>query len=161
MTRPPHKTARSRAGFTLVELVLVIVLLGILSAVIAPNLTRSRVDGRNFFDRTLNSIRFAQKLAIAQHRQPPNYVYVCIGTNSVAVGFAPGCGLADRASDPGGGKIYDTNNAVSMTPLEFTFDAQGQVAAQHEITVTVDNGDSYKMCVENYTGYVHPDACVP
>ena len=151
---PPHMAARSQAGFTLIELVLVIVLLGILSAVIAPNLTLSGVDGRNFFDYTLTRIRFAQKLAIAQHRD----VYVCIGANSAAIGFATGCSPA--ASDPGG-VPPPPSTAVSMTPLEFSFGAQGQVAAQHEITVTVDNGDSYKMCVENNTGYVHPDACVP
>ncbi|TRZ90030.1 MAG: prepilin-type N-terminal cleavage/methylation domain-containing protein [Rhodocyclaceae bacterium] len=144
-----HKTAPSPAGFTLIELVLVIVLLGILSAVIAPNLTRSGIDGRNFFDRTLNSVRFAQKLAIAQRRS----VYVCIGANSVAVAFASGC--ASPATDPGGGAINFSNTAVSMSTLEFSFDAQGQVATQHDITVTVDNGDAYTLRVENNTGYVH------
>lgn len=146
---PPHKTVRSNAGFTLIELVLVVVLVGILSAVVAPQLTMSGIDGRNFFDRTFNSIRFAQKLAMAQRRP----TYVCIGSNSVAVGFATGCAAA--ANDPGGGTIDFNNSAVSMSALEFSFDAQGQVAAQHDITVNVDNGDSYKLRVESNTGYVH------
>ena len=145
-----HRTARRPAGFTLVELVLVIVLLGILSAIILPNLTRSGVDGRNFFDRTLNSIRYAQKLAIAQRRD----VYVCIGANSLAVGFATGC--AAPASDPGGGSINVSETAVSMTPLEFNFDAQGGVLAQHDIVVSVtDTGDTYTLRVERNTGHVH------
>ena len=150
MTIPPYKSARSRAGFTLIELVLVIVLLGILSAVIAPNLTRAGVDGRNFVDRSFNSMRYAQKLAIAQRRT----TFVCIGADSLAVGFASGC--AAPASDPGGGTINFSNTAVSMTPLEFSFDAQGQVAAQHDIVVSVpDTGDSYTLRVEENTGYVH------
>lgn len=145
-----HRTARRPAGFTLVELVLVIVLLGILSAIILPNLTRSGVDGRNFFDRALNSIRYAQKLAIAQRRD----VYVCIGANSLAVGFATGC--ATPASDPGGGSINVSETAVSMTPLEFNFDAQGGVLAQHDIAVSVtDTGDTYTLRVERNTGHVH------
>ena len=148
---PSHGTLKRPGGFTLMELVLVVVLLGILSAVIAPNLTRSGVDGRNFFDRTVNSVRYAQKLAIARHRPS----YVCIGANSVAVGFAAGCASA-LANDPGGGTIDFSNAAVTMAPLEFSFNAQGEVAAQHDILVTVDNGDSYTLRVENHTGYVHP-----
>lgn len=148
---PRQKAARQPAGFTLVELVLVIVVLGILSAIIAPNLNRSGVEGRNFVDRGFNSIRYAQKLAIAQRRT----TYVCIGANSVAVGFATGCTSA-LANDPGGGTVNFSNTAVSMSPLEFSFDAQGQVVAQHDIAISIPStGDSYTLRVEANTGYVH------
>ena len=148
-----HPTAQARSGVTLIELVLVIALLGILSAVIAPQLTRGGVEGRNFFDRAFNSVRFAQKLAIAQRRPS----FVCIGADSVAVGFATGCTSA-LASDPGGGTINFNNTAVSMTPLEFRFDAQGQPLpdAQYDISVSVAaTGDTYTLRVERNTGYVH------
>lgn len=144
-----HETARP-SGFTLVELVTVIVLLGILSVIIAPNLTRSGIDGRNFVDRSYNSMRYAQKLAIAQRRT----TYVCIGASSLAIGFASGC--AAPASDPGGGTISFSSTAVSMTPLEFSFDAQGGVTSQHDIVISIpDTGDSYTLRVEANTGHVH------
>ena len=146
------KPAQTQCGVTLIELVLVVILLGILSAVIAPNLTRSGVEGRDFFDRTLNSIRFAQKLAVAQRRE----VWVCLGANSVAVGFASGCTSA-LASDPGGGTIDFNSAAVSISGSGFSFDNQGQVSAQHDITISVPStGDAYALRVENNTGYVHP-----
>lgn len=149
---PACTPPRSQAGFTLIELVLVIILLGILSAVIAPQLTRSGVDGRNFYDRTLNSIRFAQKLALAQRRP----TYICLGADSVKVSFVPGC-ASDLASDPGGGAIDFSSTAVTVSGAGFNFDAQGQVAAQHDITISVPGtGDSYTLRVENNTGYVHP-----
>ncbi len=54
------------AGFTLTELVLVIVLVGILAAVAGPRFFQLRdFSERGFFDAALSGARFAQKLAVA------------------------------------------------------------------------------------------------
>ncbi|NOQ93958.1 MAG: prepilin-type N-terminal cleavage/methylation domain-containing protein [Methylophaga sp.] len=61
---PPIRTKQQ--GFTLVELILVIVLLSILSAVALPRFfSRSTFDERVFFDGALSAMRYAQKLAVA------------------------------------------------------------------------------------------------
>jgi len=55
-----------QTGFTLVELVMVIVMLGILSVTALPKFfEKNTFSERAFFSDTLNALRYAQKLAVA------------------------------------------------------------------------------------------------
>ena len=56
-------------GFTLVELIMVIVILGVLAVYAAPRIFDSNdFKARGFHDETLSLLRYAQKAAIAQRR---------------------------------------------------------------------------------------------
>ena len=53
-------------GFTMVELIMVIVILGILAAVVGPRFfDRQQFDQRMFYEESLSAVRYAQKLALA------------------------------------------------------------------------------------------------
>jgi len=64
----PHLVHR-QLGFTLIELVMVMVLLGVLSVYATPRVFSSKdFYARGFHDETLSLIRYAQKTAVAQRR---------------------------------------------------------------------------------------------
>ena len=61
-------TRRRHAGFTLIELITCMVILGILAATVGPRLLDNRaVHARGFADDLANSLRYAQRIAIASN----------------------------------------------------------------------------------------------
>jgi MSHA pilin protein MshC len=139
------------AGFTLVELVVVLVLAGIIAAVAAPRLSGTRVaDEIAFAQDTRGALRYAQKTAIAQRRM------VCVAFSATSVSFtvAPNFGGACSSAliGPGGENPYTvttTSSGFGSVPANFSFDALGVPSIGQTITVAGVN-----ITIEAGTGYV-------
>lgn len=152
-------------GFTLVELVMVIVLLGILSAYAVPRMVGPSVfSARGFHDGTLAYLRYAQKVAIAQRRT----VCVSFSASSVTLNIASAsasidCSSAGTISGPTGNSpaVLAAGSGVtfSSTPVDFNFDGLGQpitAAGASQATQTLQvGGVTNTITVETATGYVH------
>ncbi|MGK5070845.1 pilus assembly FimT family protein [Janthinobacterium sp. RT4P48] len=90
---------RGARGFTLIELVTVLVLAGVMAAFAGARFfQRETFDARSFSDQAASMLRYAQKLAVAQNRP----VFVRLDAGGLAVCFDALCSPASRVVAPGG-----------------------------------------------------------
>jgi MSHA pilin protein MshC len=159
---------RKNGGFTLVELIVILVVIGILAVFLLPNMrTMSAFKERGDYDRVVSALQYARKAAIAQRR------YVCVTPaaasltltidpnppESTATPFAGICPFANAlqlpAPDPACGAANQTclmaTSIQSPVPAAFQFDALGRAAATVTLTVT----GFPVVTVEGETGHVH------
>lgn len=164
--RDVRNAARAQSGFTLVELIMVIIILGVLAVFAAPRMfDKNDAYARGFHDETLGYLRYAQKTAIAQRRT------VCVtfgGSNSITLTIASNaatfdCSTASALSGPNGAApvVLTAKPGVAYTaaPTSFNFNGLGQPitslgGAQATQTLQVAEVDR-SITVETSTGYVH------
>ncbi|HEX8610499.1 MAG TPA: prepilin-type N-terminal cleavage/methylation domain-containing protein [Telluria sp.] len=183
MNFPFRRHATHQHGFTLVELIAVMVIVGILAAAAAVRyFDRAVYDAAAFADQARALIRYGQKVAVAQNRP----VFVRLDGTSVALCFASSgagvCPAQQRVLAPSGsnsgasatlaacngsaswaceGKLAAVSYAVDTAIGEFFFDALGRpvragLTAFAKTTITVKaGGSSSVLVVEADTGHVH------
>jgi MSHA pilin protein MshC len=152
-------------GFTLVELVTTLVVLGIIAAVAGPRMFGpDAFKSRGFYDQATATVRYAQKIAIAQRRP----VFVCVNAPAVgdiSVSYASGCAvqISDPDKNPGDTLKVSAPSGVSLASNApggiFSFlSGLGQTSAKVTITLnsTIADDPARSIVIENETGYVHP-----
>ena len=157
----------NQRGFTLVELIMTMVIIGILAAVVAPRFLGVDVfKSRGFSDQVQATLRYAQKEAIAQHRN------VCVAMTASKITLTIANAIPSLATSPcntnlvlpgqAANNISTPSAAITLSPAtNFNFDALGKPwdvlgttpsTVQKSITIS---GATNNIVVEAETGYVH------
>jgi MSHA pilin protein MshC len=142
---------RPATGFTLTELVVVIIIATALGALAVARINTQPFEAEGLANEVAAAVRYAQKVAISQRRD----VAVGIAGNTVSLTY-PGIGGAAVRKPPGTDPFTVSKGGVSVTGAGFTFNALGKPSVTSTITVT--GGDSpptvKTITVEAQTGYV-------
>lgn len=143
------------SGFTLMELIVVIVLLGILAAFAYPRLNILGYQQAGFLQQSLAAIRYAQQQAIGSGC----HVQVSIQTTGCNLSWtgdpgspcpAPGTPIVNPAR--GTANFCAGSQPAGSPSAMFTFDHIGRPSAEQ--TISLDNGI---IRVEAETGYARAD----
>lgn len=151
----------AKTGFTLVELIIVIVIIGVISVVVAPRFfDKDAYASRGFYEVSLSALRYAHKLAMGS------------GCHTQVNFSATGVTVKQRASCTSGAFDVDVKHpgkpdqafsesapGVSIGSLSIYYDGAGRpydsasgVLLSAPVTLAVD---TRTLQVEPYTGFVH------
>lgn len=162
-------------GFTIVELVVTLIIVGVLAAVATARFVGTGgFESRGYTDQAITVVRHAQKTAIAQRRN----VVVVVSANRIAVCYDAACGAGQRVAATQNlnrtGTTAATNclndaawlcagrpdgvQPIGSTAATITFDALGRPNTTATITISgAAAGDlTRQIIIEPETGYVRP-----
>lgn len=170
----PRSPLRAAGGFTMIELVMTIVIVGILAVVAMGRLDFTSVfQQRGVYDKVKAGLEFARKAAVAKRRcvqvtvngGTVSFLYdsnspETAGVNCVGSSFAAGNYLTLPAPDKdcggGNGNVICSHSGGTITgTTTFNFDATGGASAAATLSVTSPGLSADTITVESQTGYVH------
>jgi MSHA pilin protein MshC len=149
----------AQVGFTLTELVIVIIIVGVLSALVYAKVDVDSLRAGGTTDKVQAAVRYAHKLAVAQRRG----VCVTAAGNDVSLlywnSIAAACGNA-VVEPPGTAAFTVTASGAVTLSSAFYFDSLGRPTltsgglAASAITLSVA-GAGRSITIEPETGFVH------
>ncbi|WP_376690391.1 GspH/FimT family pseudopilin [Wenzhouxiangella sp. EGI_FJ10409] len=144
-------SSAGQQGFTLTELVIILVLVGILAAFVAPRIDIQGFERQAFASELVNALRYAQKTAIGSGCHVQAAVDAAAGSYSLNYTGAGGSGCSAAAVvHPTRGGGFSGNGEIDAGGT-IVFDGMGRTATG--LSITLASGET--IIVEPETGYVH------
>ena len=134
------------AGFTLIELVMTMIVIGVLAVVALPRFAdKSAFETRGFRDETLSLLRYAQKSAVSQRST------VCVAVNPTGVALTIDTN-ADGTCDASLSEPVTPRGGSGLGGSGFNFLASGATNGAGTLTLTLTGATNIQ--VDAVTGYV-------
>lgn len=149
---------RSQQGFTIVELIAVITIIGILAALAGPKLIgNDTFAARGAYSTLLSALRLAQKTAVAQRTT----VYVTLNTSTrlLCLGYTSDCSTAvvDPATKAAYSKTLPSTVDLTQSRTDLAFNSQGFPVSGSDTVFTITNNvaseTARSITVWRTTGY--------
>ncbi|MDH5394848.1 MAG: type II secretion system GspH family protein [Gammaproteobacteria bacterium] len=140
-------SSKKYVGFTLVELIVVILLTAILSISIAPRFFAvSAYEDRKTADELLAALRHSQQMAMTRG----GGIQLLLTATNFTVQTSAGSGLRSPDGRIPYSKPFPTNVVVTPVPTTISYDRLGRPDAGYSISVGAQT-----ITVEAETGYAH------
>lgn len=154
--------AQANKGFTIIELVLVIVLLGILSVTVAPKIFNSSgFEDHAYQAEVIATLRSIQLRAMQQTSFGANQCHTVIVT-SKQITVDDGC-IANSSNSTGNtlNKLsvnIDSNHDITFSPeMIFSFDSMGRpLSCSSDCEITLVGSSNLKISIES-EGFIHAE----
>ncbi len=140
-----EKLNGDKRGFSMIELIMVIVIAGIMSAIALPRLASvSQIDLYNAARQAKSDIRYAQELAMGKYRETT----ITFGSNLNTYTITSSGPTLNKQLPPSSNVIFDAGSTRI-----FTFNTAGEPITGGGGTLTISSGgSSEQILVSNITG---------
>lgn len=123
-----RRLACSCRGFTLIELIMVIVLAGVLAIVVLPTFNNAALPERGFHDAVWSAVSHARRTAVASRH------FTCV-TVTAGTGNAATVAVTRDLSDPDGLAAVNCTAAVPLPAPDAACGATNRVCAPANVTL--------------------------
>jgi MSHA pilin protein MshC len=150
------------SGFSFIELVLIIVIIGVLSIFVGARISDTTARTRGFYDELASQVQYARKVAVAQRRTVCVHIDAAQARLFYSNALGNACPAATGVASPSGEAPFRVAVPAGVTvgASTFQFDALGRprnaagVLTTAPLVVTVDGEGNYQITVQNESGYV-------
>lgn len=113
---------KARSGFSLIELVVVMLVAAILVAVAVPSMNDPEIRASWYYEQVKAGVRYAQRQAVAQRRS----IFVVVEAEQVRLCYDALCGTPLPRITDGQSYVLPVPGDMELTPATVSFNGLGQ-----------------------------------